>query len=178
MLASDAARLKASGPCESAQALRYWVGLGANQGDPVAQLRAAIEALRPYSIEGRLRSSSLWESEAVDGPGPNYINAVIQFSSHLGVEALLDVLQAIELQFGRQRSSVNAPRPLDLDILLAEDLQVAQSRLQIPHPRMHQRAFVLYPLLELDPGLRIPGLGPASQWLKACSDQVCRLWRP
>lgn len=155
---------------------RYFVGLGANLGDRIATLKTAITQLSPWLVAGSLRHSSYWESEALDGPGPNYINAVIAFASPLKALALLDQLQDIEKTLGRQRSTPNAPRTLDLDLLLAEDLQLQEDRLQIPHPRMHQRAFVLYPLLELDPDLIIPGLGAAADWLKASDSQICRRW--
>jgi 2-amino-4-hydroxy-6-hydroxymethyldihydropteridine diphosphokinase len=152
---------------------RYFVGLGANLGDRIGSLKAAVQQLKPWMIEGSLRESSFWESEAIDGPGPDYINAVIRFDCRLAPLALLDVLQGIELAFGRQRSTRNAARTLDLDLLLADDQRIEQDRLQVPHPRMHERAFVLQPLLELDPGLSIPGLGPASEWLGASNDQTC-----
>jgi 2-amino-4-hydroxy-6-hydroxymethyldihydropteridine diphosphokinase len=155
---------------------RYFVGLGANLGNRIATLKAAITQLSPWLLAGSLRHSSYWESEALDGPGPNYINAVIAFASPLKALALLDELQIIEQKLGRRRSTPNAPRTLDLDLLLADDLQLQEDRLQIPHPRMHQRAFVLYPLLELDPDLIIPGLGAASGWLQANGSQVCRRW--
>jgi 2-amino-4-hydroxy-6-hydroxymethyldihydropteridine diphosphokinase len=153
---------------------RYFVGLGANLGDRIGTLRAAVQQLKPWMIEGSLRESSLWESEAIDGPGPAYINAVIRFDCRLAPLALLDVLQGIELAFGRQRSTRNAARTLDLDLLLADEQRIEQDRLQVPHPRMHQRAFVLQPLLELEPELSIPGIGPASKWLSASSGQTCR----
>ncbi|MFM7659267.1 MAG: 2-amino-4-hydroxy-6-hydroxymethyldihydropteridine diphosphokinase [Betaproteobacteria bacterium] len=158
------------------EATRYFVGLGANLGDRIETLKTAISLLTPWLVTGSLRQSSFWESEALDGPGPNYINAVIQFDSPLGAIALLDTMQSIESTLGRQRSTVNAPRTLDLDLLLVEDLQIQLERLIIPHPRMHQRAFVLYPLLELDSGLTIPGLGAASKWLGAIGSQACRRW--
>lgn len=158
------------------EATRYFVGLGANLGDRIETLKAAISLLTPWLVTGSLRQSSFWESEALGGPGPNYINAVIQFDSPLSAIALLDTMQSIESTLGRQRSTVNAPRTLDLDLLLVEDLQIQLDRLIIPHPRMHQRAFVLYPLLELDSGLTIPGLGAASDWLGTIGSQVCRRW--
>ena len=158
------------------EATRYFVGLGANLGDRIETLKTAISLLTPWLVTGSLRQSSFWESEALDGPGPNYINAVIQFDSPLSAIALLDTMQSIESTLGRQRSTVNAPRTLDLDLLLVEDLQIQLDRLIIPHPRMHQRAFVLYPLLELDSGMTIPGLGAASTWLGAIGSQACRRW--
>ena len=152
---------------------RYTVGLGANLGDRLSNLKAAIVALGPIVLEGSLRQSSWWASEAIDGPGPGYVNAVIEFTSDLGPRRMLEFLHSIEANFGRKRSTPNAARTLDLDILLADDLRLEEADLQIPHPRMHQRAFVLRPLLELDPQREIPGLGPAAMWLAGCSQQLC-----
>ena len=152
---------------------RYTIGLGANLGDRLANLNAAIAALKPVIAKDSLRRSSWWESEAIGGPGPSYVNAVIEFSSELEPRAMLAVLQDIETMLGRKRSRPNAARTLDLDILLADEQVFEEAGLQIPHPRMHLRAFVLQPLLEIDPQRQIPGLGPAAFWLEQCRNQHC-----
>jgi 2-amino-4-hydroxy-6-hydroxymethyldihydropteridine diphosphokinase len=85
---------------------------------------------------------------------------------------LLAALLAIEKQFGRQRSFRNAPRVLDLDLLLYDAQSIAAPGLAVPHPRMHQRAFVLAPLLEIAPACIIPGIGPAADWLAGCAHQT------
>jgi len=97
------------------------------------------------------RRSSLYRTAPVDSGGPHYFNAVVELSTHLAAMEILDALQTIESQAGRVRPYRNAPRTLDLDILLYGDLRVNDARLQIPHPRMHERAFVLVPLAEIAP---------------------------
>lgn len=148
-----------------------WIGLGANLGDAQG---AIVEALAGISLlEGtRLAAvSSLYRSAPVDAEGPDFINAVARVDTTLPPEALLDALQAIERAHGRQRSHRNAPRTLDLDLLAWGDDVSAGPRLTLPHPRMHQRAFVLVPLAEITPGLRLPGLPPLATLLAGCADQ-------
>lgn len=148
-----------------------WIGLGANLGDAQG---AIVEALAGISlIEGtRLAAvSSLYRSAPVDAEGPDFLNAVARVDTTLPPEALLDALQAIERDHGRQRSHRNAPRTLDLDLLAWGDAVSASPRLTLPHPRMHLRAFVLVPLAELDPGLRLPGLPPLATLLAGCAGQ-------
>lgn len=147
------------------------VGLGANLGDAAATLRAALQALA--ALPGcRLQSvSSLYRSAPVDASGPDFLNAVAALHTRLTPTGLLDALQAIEQRFGRQRPYPNAPRTLDLDLLLLGDMVLQTPRLTLPHPRLHQRAFVLQPLLELAPGLHAPGLGPLVAHLSAVTGQ-------
>ncbi|GAA4400888.1 2-amino-4-hydroxy-6-hydroxymethyldihydropteridine diphosphokinase [Quisquiliibacterium transsilvanicum] len=148
-----------------------WIGLGANLGDA---RRAIVEALAGIArLEGtRLAGvSSLYRSAPVDAEGPDFLNAVARVDTTLPPEALLDALQAIEQAHGRQRSHRNAPRTLDLDLLAWGDTISAGPRLILPHPRMHTRAFVLVPLSELAPRLRLPGLPPLATLLAGCSDQ-------
>jgi 2-amino-4-hydroxy-6-hydroxymethyldihydropteridine diphosphokinase len=148
-----------------------WIGLGANLGD--AQ-RAIVEALAGIALlEGtRLAGvSSLYRSAPVDAEGPDFLNAVARVDTTLPPEVLLDALQAIEQAHGRQRSHRNAPRTLDLDLLAWGDAVSAGPRLILPHPRMHTRAFVLVPLSELAPRLRLPGLPPLATLLAGCADQ-------
>ena len=102
---------------------------------------------------------------------PEFINAVAQLETGLPAERLLAELQEIEARHGRRRSFANAPRTLDLDLLLFGNLSVATDKLAVPHPRMHERAFVLKPLLEISPHADIPGRGPATAFLHACAGQ-------
>lgn len=148
-----------------------YVGLGANLGDAAATLRAATQALAQWPGCRVLGASSLYRSAPVDAGGPDYINAVVALHTGLAPLALLDALQAIEHRFGRQRSYVNAPRTLDLDLLLFGDTVLQTPRLTVPHPRLHRRAFVLQPLLELAPDLEAPGLGRLSDHLGATAGQ-------
>ncbi|WP_284616432.1 2-amino-4-hydroxy-6-hydroxymethyldihydropteridine diphosphokinase [Aquabacterium humicola] len=145
-----------------------YVGIGANLGDARATVRAACERLRPL---GALRCSSLYRSAPVDAGGPDFVNAVVELQPTLDPAALLAALQAIEADFGRERPFRHAPRTLDLDLLLYGDEVVGTPSLTLPHPRLHQRAFVLQPLLELAPALQAPGLGALSAWLPATAGQ-------
>lgn len=127
------------------------VGVGANLGDAQAAVRKAIQDLAALP-ESELRAvSSLYVSAPLDADGPDYVNAVVQLQTALSPDALLMALQTIEQQAGRLRPYRNAPRTLDLDILLYGDLEVNRSDLLIPHPRMWQRAFVVVPLAEIAP---------------------------
>ncbi len=148
-----------------------YIGLGANLGDTRTTLQAAQHALALLPGCRLLQVSSVYRSAPVDASGPDFHNAVAVLQTTLAPLALLDALQAIEQQFGRQRPYANAPRTLDLDLLLLGDLQLQSPRLTVPHPRLHQRAFVLQPLLELSPGLVVPGLGPLAAYTFTTVDQ-------
>ncbi len=148
---------------------RAYVGIGANLGDARATVRAAIERLRPL---GLLRASSLYRSAPVDAQGPAFINAVAELESPLPPQALLAALQSLEAEFGRERPYRHAPRTLDLDLLLHGDTVLQTPMLTLPHPRLHLRAFVLRPLLELVPALRAPGLGLMAEHLPATAGQA------
>ena len=143
-----------------------YVALGANLGDAEATVRAAISALGRLPDTRLVAASSLYRTAPLDvpEPQPDYINAVARVATALPPHALLDELLALEARFGRVRPYRWAPRALDLDLLLYGELVLASSRLTLPHPRLHRRAFVLEPLLELDPFLEAPGLGPLSAW--------------
>ncbi len=153
-----------------------YVGLGANLGDPVATLRAAFEQLVQLPGCSCARLSSVYRSAPVEATGPDYANAVASLETTLTPEALLQALQAVELAFGRQRPYHHAPRTLDLDLLLQGTEVRATPALTLPHPRLHQRAFVLRPLLELAPGLAVAGLGPLAGYLAATADQSLVAW--
>ncbi|HEY4080315.1 MAG TPA: 2-amino-4-hydroxy-6-hydroxymethyldihydropteridine diphosphokinase [Burkholderiaceae bacterium] len=130
---------------------RAYIGLGANLGDMALTLRAALKALDALPRTRVEAVSSAWRSAPVDAGGPDYLNAVARLETELEPEPLLDALQAIELTHGRERPYVNAPRTLDLDLLLYDDQHVHTARLTVPHPRLHERSFVLRPLLEVAP---------------------------
>ena len=130
-----------------------FVALGANLGDAAQALRGALKALRETPGVRVVRASSLYRTAPVDSSGPDYINAVAEVSTFLTAPALLDALQAIEQQAGRERPYRNAPRTLDLDVLLFGGARIDSPRLTVPHPRMWVRAFVLVPLREIAPGL-------------------------
>jgi 2-amino-4-hydroxy-6-hydroxymethyldihydropteridine diphosphokinase len=149
-----------------------YVGIGANLGDPRSQVLLAIDELGRMPSSRLSAQSSLYRTTPIGGAAqPDYINAVARIDTGLDPQALLAVLQQIELRHGRERSVPNAPRTLDLDLLLHGDARVDTSALTVPHPRMHERAFVLAPLLEIAPGAEIPGRGPAREWLARCADQ-------
>lgn len=132
-----------------------FVGLGGNLGDAHAHLQGAIRELQALARSGSFRVSSLYASAPVDSTGPDYLNAVACFQTALTAPALLGELQRIEDAAGRERPYRNAPRTLDLDLLLFGHARINSPALTVPHPRMHERAFVLHPLFELEPA-RVP----------------------
>lgn len=153
-------------------ALAAYVGIGANLGDARASVAAALLALAALP-QSRLRGvSPLYRSAPVEASGPDFINAVAWLDTRLAAPALLAGLQAIERRFGRQRPYHHAPRSLDLDLLLLGDLLLQTPSLTLPHPRLHLRAFVLRPLLDLSPALAAPGLGPLAAYLAATAQQT------
>ena len=149
-----------------------FVALGANLADPIAQIRAALDALTDLPSSRLLRASSLYRTAPVGVHGqPDFINAVAALETGLAPEELLDALLDLEARFGRVRRDHHAPRTLDLDLLLYNDIELELPRLILPHPRLHLRAFVLQPLAEITPGLAIPGRGSAAAWLPAVASQ-------
>ncbi len=157
---------------QQAAQVQAYIGLGANLGDARRQVQDAIAQLQNLPETRFSAQSSLFRSAPIDADGDDYVNAVVQLETRLPAEDLLLALQAIEQDFGRQRSYVNAPRTLDLDLLLYGDQTIATNTLQVPHPRMTERAFVLIPLLQIDPLIEIPGHGPAHQFAPAVADQI------
>lgn len=157
---------------QQAAQVQAYIGVGANLGDARRQVQDAIAQLQSLPETRFSAQSSLFRSAPIDADGDDYVNAVVQLETRLPAEDLLLALQAIEQDFGRQRSYVNAPRTLDLDLLLYGDQTIASTTLQVPHPRMTQRAFVLIPLLQIDPLIQIPGHGPAHQFAPAVADQI------
>jgi 2-amino-4-hydroxy-6-hydroxymethyldihydropteridine diphosphokinase len=149
-----------------------YVALGANLGDPAATVRAALGALANLPETRVVHSSSLYLTAPVGiTEQPEFINAVAQLETTLAPEALLDAVLDIELRFGRIRADKNGPRTLDLDLLLYDDQFLELPRLTLPHPRLHLRAFVLWPLAEIAPQLAIPGRGSIAAWLPAVANQ-------
>ncbi len=154
-----------------------FIALGSNLGDSEKIVCEAIAALAELPQTRLAAASSLYRSAPVEAPGqPQFINAVAQVHTGLAPQPLLAALLAIENYYGRERSFRNAPRTLDLDLLLYDAQRLDEPGLSLPHPRMHLRAFVLAPLLELVPACILPGRGLAADWLARCSDQdVLRL---
>lgn len=132
---------------------RIFVGLGANLGDATATVQAAFDALDALPGTHCVARSSLYRTAPVDAAGPDYINAVAELRSMLEPELLLAALQAVEARFGRERPYRHAPRALDLDLLLYGVRRIATPTLTLPHPRLHERAFVVTPLAEIAPDL-------------------------
>ncbi|TDP06682.1 2-amino-4-hydroxy-6-hydroxymethyldihydropteridine diphosphokinase [Roseateles asaccharophilus] len=157
-------------PAEAPLATAY-IGLGANLGDLPATLRMALGALAALPHSRLAAVSGAWRSAPIEAGGPDFLNAVARLETRLAPLVLLDALQAIEQVHGRERPYRNAPRTLDLDLLALDDLVMDEPRLQLPHARLHQRAFVLRPLLELAPALTLPGLGALTDWLPGVADQ-------
>jgi 2-amino-4-hydroxy-6-hydroxymethyldihydropteridine diphosphokinase len=149
-----------------------YVALGANLGDPAATIRAAFGALANLPESRVVHCSSLYRTAPVGNTEqPEFINAVAALETTLAPESLLDALFDIEARFGRIRAEKNGPRTLDLDLLLYNNQQLNLPRLTLPHPRLHLRAFVLYPLAELAPNLQLPGRGSIAAWLPAVANQ-------
>ena len=134
------------------------IGLGANLGDAQQAVRAAAEALGQTPGIETVALSARFGSAPLDAGGPDYVNAVLRVRTTLNAMALLDSLQRIENEAGRERPYRHAPRTLDLDLLLYGDARIASSRLLVPHPRMWQRAFVLQPLAQVAPEWVTPDL--------------------
>lgn len=150
-----------------------YIGLGSNLEDPPDQLQRALVTIGRLPGTQLLAKSSLYRGAPVGYPDqPDFVNAVAKLETTLSPQALLQALLQIELQHGRERTFRNAPRILDLDVLLYDDVQLHEAGLTIPHPQMHLRAFVLQPLLEIAPDASIPGLGQVQRLLQACQDQV------
>jgi len=149
-----------------------YVALGANLGDPVSTVRAAFGALANLPESRVVHTSSLYRTAPVGlADQPDFINAVAALETTLAPESLLDALLDLENRFGRLRAEKNGPRTLDLDLLLYNDQFLNLPRLQLPHPRLHLRAFVLQPLAEIAPDLAIPGRGSIAAWLPAVANQ-------
>jgi 2-amino-4-hydroxy-6-hydroxymethyldihydropteridine diphosphokinase len=157
--------------------LTGYVGLGSNLGDREGHLRTALAALDRAGVHVRA-ASSIWETEPADGAtGPWFLNMVVRIETTLAPPALLDALQAIERAAGRERAERNAPRTLDLDLLLVEGLAWRDARLVLPHPRMWLRRFVVAPLAEIAPELCEPATGRAARDVLAALGDAGRVRR-
>lgn len=143
------------------------IALGSNLGDRQAHLRAALEHLAALPGTRLLRTSDFMENPAVDSPtgAGDFLNAAVLIETDLPAKALMESLLAIEQRLGRRRDVPNAPRTIDLDLLLFGDEVMDQPGLQVPHPRMHERAFVLWPLLQIMPKAKDPRTG--EYWAEA-----------
>lgn len=147
-----------------------FLALGANLGDPEAQLASAQIALNDGGAEV-LRRARLYRSVPVGPPGqPDYLNTALEVRTELSPEALLDLAKRIEAEHGRTPGERWGPRVLDIDIALYGGLELRSERLTIPHPQLHERRFVLAPLADLDPSLEVPGLGTVRSLLAALTD--------
>jgi len=148
-----------------------WVALGGNQGDVVATLAAATEALAGLPGTQVLRRSPLYRTPAWGRTDqPDFINGAVAIATTLPPQALMQALLAIETRFGRDRSATAlrwGPRTLDLDLIAYGDRVADEPGLSLPHPRLHERAFVLVPLADIAPGLDIPGRGKVADLLAA-----------
>lgn len=154
--------------CErTAPMTRAYIALGANLGDPVATLEQAIDAIGALPSTLVVKRSGWYRSAPIGyAAQPDFVNGVIAVDTSFDAEALLSALLAIEDRLGRIRSFDNAPRTIDLDVLLYGELVQASAALTVPHPRMHERAFVLAPLIEIAPDIYIPGRGSAQRLLE------------
>ncbi len=149
-----------------------YVGLGANLGDPVQAIAEALHALGQLPDTELTRSSSLYRSAPVGyAAQPSFVNAVAELRTALPARQLLEHLLALEDSAGRRRSFPSAPRTLDLDLLLYGEERIQEPDLSVPHPRMHERRFVLEPLVEIAPECAIPGNGLAAERLAEVSAQ-------
>ena len=152
---------------------RAFIALGSNLAEPEVQVNQAFAALAQLPQTRLLAQSSLYRSAPVGyAEQADFINAVAHIETRLTAHDLLQSLLGIERTFGRVRDFRNAPRTLDLDLLLYADLMFHEPGLTLPHPRMHERAFVLLPLVEIAPDCEIPGKGKARDWLMRVSDQA------
>ena len=151
----------------SAQPVEAFIALGANIGDPAAQIRSAQRALAALPLTKLRRVSSLYRNPPAGGAAqPDYLNAVAHLETRLGARDLLDRLLVIEREHGRVRDYPNSPRTLDLDIVLYGGHVIDEPGLTVPHPRMRERAFVLVPLAEIAPDTPVPGHGTVALLLR------------
>ena len=153
-----------------------FVGIGSNLEEPAKQVRAALDELDRLPHTRVVKRSSLYRSAPLGhADQPDFVNAVAQLETGMPAERLLSELQGVEQRHGRVRSFANAPRTLDLDVLLFGSLVLKTEKLEIPHPRMHERAFVLKPLAEISPDAAVPGKGLVKDLLQTCRNQAEKL---
>jgi 2-amino-4-hydroxy-6-hydroxymethyldihydropteridine diphosphokinase len=134
-----------------------YLGLGSNLGDRLESLRQAVRLLQAETGIEVVRSSRVYETEPVGPPQPAYLNAVIEVRTELEPRGLLEACRRVEDALGRVRGERWGPRTIDVDVLSIDERTVDEPDLIVPHPRMHERGFVLVPLRELDPDPMLPG---------------------
>lgn len=158
--------------------IRVYLALGSNLADPLHQVDAALAALDALPHTSRVATSSLYRTPPYGPPDqPDYLNAVVALDTQLEAEALLDHTQRIELEHGRVRKAERwGPRTLDLDIMLYGQQTIHTPRLTVPHYDMHNRAFMLVPLLEIAPALRLPNGQPLAGILATLDRSAIRPW--
>ena len=151
---------------------KIYIALGSNLDQPSEQIYNAINSIDAVDDLSVTHISSLYKTKPIGKiDQPDFINAAIKVEGDISPENLHAALQDIETQAGRIRKELNEPRTLDLDILLIDDLIMKTKKLTVPHPRMHQRQFVIVPLFEINQKLNIPGIGPINKILKSLSNQ-------
>ena len=151
---------------------KIYIALGSNLDEPSEQIYKAINSIDAVDDLSVTHISTLYKTKPIGKiDQPDFINAVIEVEGDISPENLHAALQDIETKAGRIRKELNEPRTLDLDILLIDDLIMKTKKLTVPHPRMHQRQFVIVPLFEINPKLNIPGIGPINKILKSLPDQ-------
>lgn len=150
-----------------------WIGLGSNLGDSLSMLRRALSQLAVlHNTQVRAVSPAYWTEPWGESDQPPFLNAVAKLATSLTAEELLPCLLAIEQRLGRVRGGKRwGPRTLDLDLLVYDDQRIDSPDLVVPHPRLHERAFVLVPLNDLSPGLEVPGLGRVADLLAALDER-------
>ena len=154
--------------------VRAYIGLGSNLGNPAAAVSAGIESLRRLPDSRVAQCSSLYRSAPVGiAAQPDFVNAACALDTDLPAEQLMRLLLEIESRHGRRREGASGgPRTLDLDLLMYGDVRSEAPDVTLPHPRLHERAFVLYPLIEIAPALQVPGRGSVVELLRGCSGQT------
>ena len=151
---------------------KIYIALGSNLEEPSQQIYKAINLIDAIDELSVTCKSSLYKTKPIGRiDQPDFINAAIEVEGNISPENLHTALQDIETQTGRIRMELNEPRTLDLDILLIDDLIMKTKKLTVPHPRMHQREFVIVPLFEINQKLNIPGIGSIDDILKSLPDQ-------
>jgi len=148
-----------------------YIGVGSNVGDAQNHVEHALKQLASLCDTRLIRQSSLFRTTPIDADGDDYVNAVACVETRLGAQPLLQQLRALEQAAGRERHYRNAPRTLDLDLLLYGQQTITSESLTVPHPRMTQRGFVLIPLLQIDPLVTIPGQGLAHRFVPDLAGQ-------
>ncbi len=136
--------------------VRTYLGLGSNLGDRLSNLSRSVELLNAHADISVVRSSRVYETVAVGPPQPDYLNAVVEAETRRSPRALLNACLAVEREMGRERGPRWGPRVIDVDLLTYAEETIEEPGLTVPHPRMHERAFVLTPLLELDADPTLP----------------------